>query len=136
MRSLCLVLFLLAAGRAHAGAVLDGIKQAHRLECGVVTAIADETTDDTHGDLSAFGADICRAVGAAVLGARAQTQVHAFPSEALAYASLQKGEIALIVGATPDPGLARRYGVGLPHAGVLRRAGADGASRSRHCFVA
>ncbi len=111
MRSLCLVLFLLAAGRAHAGAVLDSIKQAHRLECGVVTAIADETTDDTHGDLSAFGADICRAVGAAVLGARAQTQVHAFPSEALAYASLQKGEIALIVGATPDPGLARRYGV-------------------------
>ena len=111
MRIAYAVLFLLVACRAQAGAVLDGIKQSHSLQCGVVTAVADETTEDTHGDTSAFGADICRAVGAAVLGAHAQTQIHAFPSEALAYASLQKGEIALIVGATPDPGLARRYGV-------------------------
>jgi general L-amino acid transport system substrate-binding protein len=104
-------LLLLAALPARAGTVLDGIKAHGVLACGVVTSVNDETTDDTHGDLAAFGAEICHAVGAAVLGPKAQLAIKGFPTEALAYQSLQKGEIALIVGATPNPGLARRYGV-------------------------
>jgi general L-amino acid transport system substrate-binding protein len=106
-----LALLLLTGFSAHAGTVLDGIKKTGSFACGVVTEVNDETTDDTHGNLSALGTDICKAVGAAILGPHANVAIHAFPSEALAYTSLQDREIALIVGATPDPGLARRYGV-------------------------
>jgi general L-amino acid transport system substrate-binding protein len=104
-------LLLLAALPARAGTVLDGIKTSGVLNCGVVTALNDESMDDTHGNLSAFGQDICTAVGTAVLGPKARVAVQAYPTEALAYQSLQQGNIALIVGATPNPGLARRYDV-------------------------
>jgi general L-amino acid transport system substrate-binding protein len=106
-----LALSLLAYVPARAGTVLDGIKQVRALSCGVVTELNDETTDDTHGNLSALGTDICRAVGAAVLGPKAAVVIHAFPSEALAYKALQGGGIALMVGGSPNPGLARHYGV-------------------------
>ncbi len=111
MKYLIFILALSAAVSARAGTVLDGVKKSGVLACGVVTALNDETVDDTHGDLSAFGADMCRAVGAAVLGPHAQVEIEAYPSEALAYQNLQAGKIELIIGATPDPGLARRYGV-------------------------
>jgi len=104
-------LLLIAAFSARAGTVLDGIRKNGLLDCGVVTALNDESTDDTHGNTSAFGFDICRAVGSAILGPKAHIVVHPFPSEAEAYKSLQKGGLQLIVGATPDPGLARQYGV-------------------------
>jgi general L-amino acid transport system substrate-binding protein len=104
-------LLLCASLPACAGTVLDHVKHSGVLECGVVTAVNDETIDDTHGDLSAFGADICRAVGAAVLGPKARVAIRPFPSEELAYKSLQADEISLIVGATPNAALARRYGV-------------------------
>lgn len=110
MKYLALVL-LLATFPARAGAVLDAIKRSQAFDCGVVTALNDESTDDTHGNTSAFGADMCRAVGTAILGQKAHIVVHPFPAEAEAYKSLQKGALQLIVGATPDPGLARRYGV-------------------------
>ena len=102
-------LLLLAALPARAGTVLDGIKTSGVLPCGVVTAPNDETEDDTHGNLSAFGKEICSAVGAAVLGPKARVAVQAYPTEAMAYQNLQQGNIALIVGASPNPGLARRY---------------------------
>lgn len=108
-------LLVMAAFSAHAGTVLDGIKKSNSFACGVVTELNDETTDDTHGNLSALDSDICKAVGAAILGPHAHVALHAFPSEALGYKSLQAGEIALMVGATPDPGLARRYGVEYLH---------------------
>ncbi len=103
-----LLAFLLVATSAQAGTTLDAVRKTHALSCGAMTATNDETKDDTHGDTSAFGADICRAVGAAV---HATVVVHAFPSEELAYKALDAGAIALFVGGTPNPGLARRYGV-------------------------
>ncbi len=106
MKRTLIALFLLAT-QAHAGQVLDKVFTTHALSCGVVTALNDETKDDTHGDTSAFGMEICRAVAAA---AHAHAAAHAYPSEELAYKALQSGEIALIVGASPNPGLARRYG--------------------------
>jgi general L-amino acid transport system substrate-binding protein len=104
-------LLLLAALPARAGTVLDGIKASGVLPCGVVTALNDENEDDTHGNLSALGIEMCRAVGAAVLGPKPRVTIQAYGTEALAYQNLQDGHIALIVGATPDQGLARRYGV-------------------------
>jgi general L-amino acid transport system substrate-binding protein len=99
---------LVCASHAHAGTVLDAALRTHTLNCGVITEPADETKDDTHGDLSAFDGEICRAVAAAT---HATVALHAYPSEALGYAALQHGQIALMVGGTPDPGLARRYNV-------------------------
>ena len=100
--------FLLLATAAKAGTTLDTVRKTHVLSCGALTALNDETKDDTHGDVSAFGADICRAVAAA---AHATVTLHAYPSEALAYKALDTGAIALFVGGSPDPGLARRYSV-------------------------
>ena len=102
---------LCATTTAQAGATLDTIKQAHALHCGVVTNANDESKDDTHGDLSAFGTEICTAIGAAVLGNHPTVRIHQFPAEAQAYQALQSNQIAVIVGASPNPGLARRYNI-------------------------
>ena len=107
MRKILLLSFLLAAS-AQAGTTLDAVRKTHALSCGAMTAVNDETKDDTHGDTSAFGADVCRAVAAA---AHASVTVHAFPSEELALKALDAGTIALFVGGSPNPGLARKYGV-------------------------
>ncbi len=103
-----LLAFVVLATSAHAGTTLDAVLKSKTLSCGAVTALNDETKEDTHGDTSAFGADICRAVAAA---AHATVTLHAFPSERLALEALNAGTIALFVGATPNPGLARRYGI-------------------------
>ncbi len=104
-----LVCALLAA---HARAdTLSESQAAQRMACGVVTEVSDETVDDTHGNLSQLGTDFCRAVGAAVLGDARAVQIRAFPTAALAYQALQRGDIALMVGDTPDAGLERRYAV-------------------------
>ena len=106
---------LLLTTAAHAGPTLDHIKQTHALQCGVVTNTNDESKDDTHGDLSAFGTDICTAIGAATLGAIPTVRIHQFPAEAQAYQALQSHQIDVIVGATPNPGLARRYNIAYLH---------------------
>ena len=111
MRRVILTCLLLAEG-AQAGTTLDSVKQTQKLSCGAMTAANDETKDDTHGDTSAFGTDLCRAVAAA---AHAIATVHAFPSEELAYKALQAGKIALFVGGTPNPATARHYGVTYLH---------------------
>ena len=103
---------LLLATSAQAGITLDAVRKTHTLSCGVMTALNDETKDDTHGNTAAFGGGVCRPVGAAVPAAVA---VQAFPSEERAYKALNDGTIALFVGGTPDPGLARRYGTAYLH---------------------
>jgi general L-amino acid transport system substrate-binding protein len=112
---LLICFFVLASSAAQAGSVLDKIRQTKSLECGVVAELDDETTDDTHGDLSAFGKEICRAVGSAALGPTASLVVREYPSEATAYKALQDGKIDLFVGATPNADLARRYAVTYLH---------------------
>ena len=73
MKTLILAgLLLFFAEAAQAGPVLDAVKQAHALSCGVVSVADDESEDDTHGNLAAFGAEICRAVAAGVLGITAK----------------------------------------------------------------
>jgi general L-amino acid transport system substrate-binding protein len=107
----CLAATLLASTAGHAGQVLDSVKASGTLACGVVTELNDETLDDTHGNLSALGADMCRAVAAAMTDGKGHAKILAYPTEAIAYQALQKGEIALMEGGSPNPGLARRYGV-------------------------
>jgi general L-amino acid transport system substrate-binding protein len=107
----CLTSVLFFAVSAQAGPTLDRVHAAGKLACGVITEPADYDKDDTHGDTAAFGGDICRAVAAAVFGDASRASVEGFPDEADGLAAVQNGRLALLVGATPDPGLARRYGV-------------------------
>jgi general L-amino acid transport system substrate-binding protein len=102
---------LCASHPAQAGKVLDEVKAANRLACGTVSELNDETIDDTHGNLSALGADMCRAVAAAITDGKGTAQINTYPTEALAYQALEKGEIALIEGASPNTGKLRRYNV-------------------------
>jgi general L-amino acid transport system substrate-binding protein len=105
------ILACLCSHAAHAGQVLDGVKSANRLDCGTVSEVNDETVSDSHGNLSALGADMCRAVAAAITDGHGIAAIHTYPSEALAYQALEKGEIALIEGATPDTAKLRHYNV-------------------------
>ena len=114
---------MLFSGVAIAGPVLDSVRTTRTLACGVVAEANDETKDDTHGDTAAFGTAICQAVGAAVLGAHPTLTIRRYPAAALAYQALTAGQIALIVGATPDPGLARRYNVDYLHPVFFDSAG-------------
>ncbi len=100
---------LLLAGltqTALAGPTLDQVRAAGALACGTVDELNDETLDDTHGNLSALGADFCQALGAAILGP-GHVALQTFPTEALAYDALAHGRIAVLFGATPDPGIAK-----------------------------
>jgi general L-amino acid transport system substrate-binding protein len=109
--SLAIMLLAAFAPTCHAGPVLEAVKSSGTLSCGTVSELNDETTDDTHGNLSAFGADMCRAVAAAITDCRGHAKISTYPTEAMAYQALEKGQIALLEGATPRAGLARRYGV-------------------------
>ncbi len=102
---------LLVSGTARAGAVFDRVREAGTLACGSITEPGDYTKDDTHGRTQAFGADFCRAVAAALFGDARHATVYGFPDEQEGMAALQQGRIALLVGASPNPGLAARYGV-------------------------
>ena len=96
---------------ARAGTVFDQVRAAGTLACGSITEPGDYTKDDTHGRTEAFGTDFCRAVAAAVFGKAERTIVYGFADEQEGMAALQQGRIALLVGASPNPGLASRYGV-------------------------
>ena len=109
------ILALLAAATfataSHAGTVFDHVRAAGKLSCGAITEPGDDNKDDTHGNTEAFGEGICRAVAAAVFGNASKVTVYGFRDEAEGMAAVQSGHIALLVGATPNPALGRRYNV-------------------------
>ncbi len=93
---------LVGATNAHAGAVLDRVRTQHQVNCGVVTDQDDYSKEDTHGNLAAFGADLCRAVTAAVLGSDAKVIVSAYPDEPTGLAAVAAGKIDILGAATPS----------------------------------
>ncbi len=93
---------ILLAAPAHAGAVLDRVKAQQHVNCGVVTDQDDYSKDDTHGNLAALGADLCRAVTAAVLGADGKVIVSAYPDEPSGLKALKDGKIDVLGAATPS----------------------------------
>src|SRR5580658_2754313 len=103
VRRLILVAALLfGASAAHAGAVLDRVRAQQHVNCGVVTDQDDYSKEDTHGNLAAFGADLCKAVAAAVIGGDAKVIVSAYPDEPSGLAALKSGKIDLLGAATPS----------------------------------
>lgn len=100
-----------ATGRAHAGAVLDRVKAAGVLRCGVLSEPDDWGKDDVHAALPELGRDMCRAVAAAVLGSADKVEVVDAPSEQYGFKDLQAGKIDLLLGAAPSPAAGVAFGV-------------------------
>jgi general L-amino acid transport system substrate-binding protein len=89
-------------GTAHAGTTLDKIKTSGSLPCGINTEEPEYSTQDAHGNHSAFDLDICKAVAVAVLGPDAKFTVVPYRDEQDALKALKSGEIALLATASPN----------------------------------
>ncbi len=93
------------------GATLAAVRAAGALRCAVVTDVDDYSEADTHGNLSALGADVCRALAAEALGDPARALFLSLPDEPSALAALRDGRADVLLGATPNPVTAGVYGV-------------------------
>jgi general L-amino acid transport system substrate-binding protein len=91
-----------ATTTANAGTTLDQIKAAGSLTCGINTEEPEYSTQDAHGNHSAFDTDICKAVAVAVLGTNAKLIVKPFRDEQDALNALNSGEIALLATGSPN----------------------------------
>ncbi|MFN9090408.1 MAG: amino acid ABC transporter substrate-binding protein, partial [Alphaproteobacteria bacterium] len=80
---------------AHAGKVLDAIKQRGQLVCGVNTGLAGFSAADSQGNWSGLDVDVCRAIAAAILGDA--TKVRWVPLNAQQrFTALAAGEIDVL----------------------------------------
>jgi general L-amino acid transport system substrate-binding protein len=98
-------------GRPAHGAIIDAIRAAKHFDCGVVSEEDDWNRTDLHGNLSALGSDICRAVAIALLGNADGLTIHSFPAEPEALTALKTGTIQLAATISPDTTIATQYGV-------------------------
>jgi general L-amino acid transport system substrate-binding protein len=89
------------AAPAHAGQVLDKVRAAGKLACGVIAEVPEFNKDDLHGGLSDLGREICKAVAVAVFGDKAKMEATAFQAEQLGLQALAAGKVDLLVGVTP-----------------------------------
>lgn len=90
---------------------LAAIRTSHTLACGTVQGVDDWNGEELHGNLSALGAEVCRAVAVAVLGSTEGLSVQVFPAEPEALAALKSGAVALVVGVSPSAVTAMQSGV-------------------------
>ena len=95
----------------YANDTLAAIETRHQLHCGAITAAEDYSMSSTHGDLSPFGADLCRAIAAAVLGNGEALTVVGYPDDAHGLRALRNGDVDVLFGVTPDAASALPYGV-------------------------
>lgn len=112
MRCLLILPLLLAAtilfGRStHAstpsGPTLDRVHAAGTLRCGLVGDEDDYSEADRHGDLTALGADVCRALAAEILGDAGRARFLTLRDEPDGLAAVRDGKIDVLFGATPNP---------------------------------
>jgi len=103
------LLFLTCATQAQ---TLATIRASHHFDCGTIQSVDDWNGEDIHGDLSALGGEICRAVAIAIQGDTDGLKVQVFPAEPEALSALKAGKIQLVVGISPSATVAMQYGVG------------------------
>ncbi len=143
---LTVVLFAWTAPSAFAQQTLQSVRKAGIVTCGVIADEDDYSEADTHGDLTALGADYCRSVSAEIFGDPSHARFLTLPDEPTARAKLRDGKIDVLFGATPDPLLGAvyhsAYGPPLLIDGqgflVSNRSGVtslDGLSGKRVCFI-
>jgi general L-amino acid transport system substrate-binding protein len=107
-----LALNLLALASSANAQILASMKTSHHLDCGTVQSVDDWNGQDIHGDLSALGGEICRAVAVAILGDSEGLSIHTYPAEPEALAALKAGDIQLAVGISPSATVATQFGIG------------------------
>ena len=107
---LAVLLFGRAVGSAHADTTLDAVRHAGVLACGVVSDEDDYSEADTHGNLSALGADFCRAMAAEIFGDPGRARFLTLPDEPSGLAALRDRKVDVLFGATPDPVVGNVYG--------------------------
>ncbi len=95
-------LILCAARAAFAGPVLDKVRTAHALTCGVIKEEEDYSRATDHGNRAAFDIDLCKAVAVAILGPGAHAVINVFPDEPAGVAALNAGKIDLLPTASPS----------------------------------
>ena len=106
--------FLLLAGHhvpAQAGTTLDKVRAAGLLTCGVVSDEDDYSEADRHGDLTRLGADLCRALAAAVLDRADRARFLTLRDEPEGLRAVHDGRVDVLFGATPDPAVGQVYRV-------------------------
>jgi len=86
---------------AYAGTTIDKITAAGSLPCGINAEEPEYSTQDAHGNHSAFDLDICKAVAVAVLGPNAKFTVVPYRDEQDALKALKSGDIALLATGSP-----------------------------------
>jgi general L-amino acid transport system substrate-binding protein len=97
----CFFLWM-GASIAHAGPTLDKIKAAGTLACGVDFEEAEYSTQDAHGNHSAFDLEVCKAIAVAVLGPNAKFTAVPFRDEQDALKALKAGKIAVLATGSPN----------------------------------
>ena len=80
--------------------VLDRIRAAHAMNCGVSKEEEDYSRATDHGNRAAFDIDLCKAVAVAVLGPGAKLLLQSYPDENYAVRALRTGEIDMLATAT------------------------------------
>jgi general L-amino acid transport system substrate-binding protein len=83
-------------------ATLARVRASGVLRCGIDVEQAEYSTSDDHGNRQAFDADLCRAVGVAVLGKNAQITMMHFPDDRTSMQALTNGDVDLIATLTDD----------------------------------
>ena len=81
---------------------LAHVRASGVLRCGIDAEQAEYSTTDDHGNRQAFDADLCRAVGVAVLGQNAQVTMMHFPDDRTSMQALANGDVDLIATLTDD----------------------------------
>ncbi len=111
MKRLTPMLLVLLAARPGAASTLETVRARHTLACGVVSEAQDWNKEDLHGDLSALGSEVCRAVAVAALGRADAARITAYPAEPEALAGLAGGKVDVLAGVTPSVSRALRDGI-------------------------
>jgi len=80
--------------------VLDRIRAANAMNCGVSKEEEDYSRSEDHGNRAAFDIDLCKAVAVATLGPGAHLVVKSYPDEATALRALRSAEVDLVATAS------------------------------------
>lgn len=81
--------------------VLDRVRAAGALNCGVVKEEEDYSRATDHGNRAAFDIDLCKAVAVAILGPGAKLVIKNYPDEPYGVRALRTAEIDLLATASP-----------------------------------
>ncbi len=82
--------------------VLDRIRAAHSISCGVSKEEEDYSRAEDHGNRAAFDIDLCKAVTVAILGTGSPLLIKTYPDEPAALAALKSGQVDLVASASPS----------------------------------